>query len=156
MKKMELNNISVIVRNLEEATKFWMIMLGLEPPKKGHYYYSDSGVSTIDEPGHKIKYGFLHLAEDTYLELVEPIKGPRVKVLKEKGEGAIYMLGLRVDNIEKWYDEMIKKGITPVDSVGSPLTDKKYLATPSGSKIFFLPQDKTSGLLIEFIERASR
>ncbi len=37
------------------------------------------------------------MPNDCWLELVEPVEGTRVKLLQEKGEGAAYMLGFRVD-----------------------------------------------------------
>ena len=141
--------VIVPVRNLEKATKVYSNLLGIGPPPEPHPY---SKQLTMDKPGFKLRIQLLKMPNDCWLELVEPVEGPRVELLQNNGEGAVYMLGFRVDNIEKAYDELKSIGITPVDSMNVPMIDKKYDMGLCGEKAFNLPPEKTGGTRIEVVE----
>lgn len=152
--KAKLNLICCIVADMEKHKKFWMDLFDLKPPKTGPY----SKVTVVDEPLNKNNYMMLQLSDegesDYHFELVEPKEGPLLRTLKEQGEGLIYLLSFKVDDIEAAYDELKQKGLTPVDWFGSPLVDKKYCVVPTGSKFFFLTPEQTHGTFIEFCQRA--
>lgn len=147
--KIALNHISIVVKDLDQATKMYADLLGCKPPAPPHPY---STQLIMDEPGIKQKIQLLEMQNNSYIELVQPIKGPRLKTLEENGEGAVYQIGFRVDDIEKTYDELRTKGITPVTRNG-PLTDRKYGFGLRGEKLFFIPPARGIGPSYEFVQR---
>jgi catechol 2,3-dioxygenase-like lactoylglutathione lyase family enzyme len=144
-----LNHVTVVVKDLDQATKLYSDLLGIAPPAPPHPY---GRPLAIQEPGFKTKIRLLEMPNNCFLELVEPVEGPQGKLLQEKGEGAVWMLGFRVDDIEKAYDELRAMGITPADRHG-PITDKKYRFGLCGEKLFTIPPEKTGGIRIELVER---
>jgi len=149
--KCKLSLVCVLVKDLEKSMKYYSKLLGFKQPKHGPY----SNIIKIDEPGLKFKYAFLQsgFLDDCYLEPGEPIEGPQVDLLKKYGEGYIWEVSFRVEDIEETYDELVKMGIQPLDMAGNPLTKDKILAVPTGTKCIYIPK-KVAGFPIEFIERA--
>lgn len=145
--KLKIHHIGIVTKNVEEVIKYYSEVFGLEKPDS-----SLDKIQKVDLPGYKLKYGFVS-AGNALVEFLEPIEGPWVKRLKERGEGSMWELCFEVDDIEEFYDEMMKKGINPVDRFDQPLVDKKYISAPgSGAKFFYLDRSKTYGTWIEILE----
>ena len=145
--RIDVNHFTILVRNLEKALTLYSDLLGFERPKTGR----NSKIIEVDEPGgFKLRYASLQMNE-YLIKFAEPIEGPRVKLLEERGEG-LYLIAFRVDNIEEFYNEMKKRGITPTDRYGNPLIDKKYYTSPTGAKILYLPPEEACGTHIEVFE----
>jgi catechol 2,3-dioxygenase-like lactoylglutathione lyase family enzyme len=143
-----MDSMVILVKNLDQATTLYSDLLGCGPPKSGPF----SKHHAIDRPGLRSKLRMIEMPNNWYIELQEPAEGPKARYLEKNGEGAIYSISLLVDDIEKAYDEMKKRGITPVDMEG-PLLDKKYFLGLCGEKLFMLPPDRTGGTRIELVER---
>ena len=145
--KAKLDHIGIVVEKLDnELIKFYREVLGCEQPKYFH-------VSNTDE---EINYVYLPLPKgDNYVELLAPVRGPSLDFLKKKGPGTMFELCVEVDNMEEFYDETKKKGMTLCDSNGKPLpASKKWCSIPGDdNKYAYLPVDKTFGTTIEILER---
>jgi catechol 2,3-dioxygenase-like lactoylglutathione lyase family enzyme len=147
--ELRFHHIAIGVKNLSLAIRFYTDVLGYRFAKEGLY----SKIYESHQPGNRLRYVLLSMpsAEDAWTELMEPMEGPTLSFMKEKGEGIIQHLTFRTKDIEETYDEFIRKGLTPVDEFGSTLTTKFRLAA-SGSRYFELPKEKTHGTSIQIIE----
>jgi len=147
--KAKLDHIGILVEKLDEKIiEFYRDALGCERPK----YFQ---VSNTDE---EINYVYLPFSKgENYVELLAPVRGPSLECLKKKGPGTMFELCVEVDNIEEFYDEMKKRGMTLVDSMGKPLPpEKKWCMIPGDdNKYAYLPVDKTFGTTIEILERCT-
>jgi len=147
--KAKLDHVGIIVERLDkELIGFYREILGCEEP---HYFR----VSNEDE---EMNYVYLPLPRgDNYVELLAPVRGPSLDFLKKKGPGTMFELCVEVDNIEEFYDEMKKKGITLCDPKGRPLTtEKKWCMIPGdNNKYAYIPEDKAFGTTIEILERCT-
>jgi catechol 2,3-dioxygenase-like lactoylglutathione lyase family enzyme len=145
--KTKLDHVGIVVERLDKnIIDFYREVLGCEEPK----YFR------VDNPDEEIDYVYLPFARgDSYVELLAPVRGPSLDFLKEKGSGAMFELCVEVDNIEEFYDEMKKRGITLCDPKGRPLPpEKKWCSIPGDdNKYAYLPVDKTFGTIIEILER---
>ena len=147
--KTKIDHIGIVVENLDkEIIEFYQEVLGCEKPKYFH-------VKNEDE---EINYVYLPLPKgDNYIELLAPVRGPSLDYLKEKGPGTMFELCVEVENMEEFYDEMKKRGITLCDPKGRPLPpEKKWCSIPGDdNKYAYLPVDKTYGTTIELLERCT-
>lgn len=142
--KMKYGHIDIVVRNLDEAEDYFAKVLEWEPAKE---------TLVFDEPGFKVRYRRMLTGDGNKVILVEPKEGPLVKIIKDHGEGTIFRLAFTVGDIEKSYDELKEKGVTPLDLFESPLVGKKYHYVPRAGKLLLLPR-KLKNLSIELIEQA--
>ena len=144
----KIDHIGIVVKDLKKSMNFYSEVFGWKQPDTGPY----SKVQEIDRPGDKFRYVLLQ-GGGPYIELFEPKEGPWSERLNERGDGSIWQICVSVDNIEKFYDVMKERGITPVDGLNNPLTGRKYIVTSSGAKIFYLPPTKTYGTWFEILQR---
>ncbi len=150
--KANVDHIGILVKDINKAIKFYGKLLGWKIPEEEPY---KGKIGFVDTPGHKYKYAMLKAPNNVYLELLEPVEGPWVKTLKEKGEGTFSEICVEVDDIEELADHFREMGITLLDAdIKTPIgKEKKYVVTPSGNKIFYVPLEKTMGTQWEFIQR---
>lgn len=124
-----INHIGIGVRDIEQATKLWTEVFGVEakPP-----------VTEVD-----MKIVMLPLG-DVLVELVAPIgdKGVMAKFLEKRGEG-IHHVCFEVDNIYSAIEELAAKGIEVVD---------KEPREGAEGKIAFLHPKSTYGVLTEIVQ----
>ena len=142
--KMKLDHVGIVVKDINKTLSFFQEVFGT----------AEERAFSVARPGYKIKYALTKI-EDNYIEFIEPEEGPWVGRLKERGEGSIWELCFEVNNIEEFYDKLVKRNIMPVDRFDKPMTEK-YSTSPSGNKFFYLPRDKTYGIWIEILERTWR
>ncbi len=145
--KVKLDHVGIMVERLDEAIiKFYQDVLGCGPPKFFHVKNSDE----------EINYAYLPLPNgDNFVELLAPTRGPSLDFLKEKGPGAMFELCVEVDNIEDFYDQMKKRGLTLCDPMNRPLSpERKWCSIPGDDNRYaYMPVDKTFGTTIEILER---
>jgi len=149
--KAKLDHVGIVVSNLEKAMKFYSEMFGWKVPDEPPY----NKILEIDVPGERTRYALLKANENTYVELLQPIEGPWLRRLKERGEGAMWELCIEVEDMQKFLKEIEKRGVKPLDRFDQP-TDKKYELAPSGAKFLYLPPEKCFGTWIEILERPWR
>lgn len=147
--KVKLDHIGIMVEKLDDQIiKFYREVLGCEAEKHFHVTNSDE----------EMKYVYLPFPKgDNYVELLAPVRGPSLDFLKKKGPGTMFELCVEVDNIEEFYDENKKRGITLCDPMGRPLApEQKWCMIPGDdNKYAYLPGEKTFGTTIEILERCT-
>ncbi len=133
MKAKQIEHIGIAVRNLEEATKFYTEVLGLQ-------CYA---VEEVEDQ--KVKTAFFKLG-DTKIELLESTDedGPISKFIEKKGEG-IHHIAFAVENIGNALSEAKEKGIR--------LIDEEPRMGAEGLHIGFLHPKSTMGVLTELCEK---
>jgi len=147
--KAKLDHIGILVDRLDDKIiNFYRDTLGCERPKYFHARDADEEINYVYLPFPK---------GDNYVELLCPVRGPSLDFMKKKGSGTMFELCVEVDDIEEFYDEMKKKGITLCDPVGRPLPPDKRWCSIAGddNKYAYLPVDKTFGTTIEILERSN-
>jgi len=129
----KIDHIGIAVKSIEEASKFYKDVLGLEI----------TGVEVVEEQ--KVKTAFIPVG-DSEIELLESTSddGPIAKFIEKRGEG-IQHIALQVDDIEKTLEELKQKGIKLIDEI------PRYGA--GGAKIAFVHPKSTNGVLLELCQR---
>lgn len=129
----KIDHIGIAVKNIEEVSKFYKDVLGLEI----------TGIEVVEEQ--KVKTAFIPVG-DSEIELLESTSddSPIAKFIEKKGEG-IQHIALQVDNIEKTLEELKQKGVKLIDEV------PRYGA--GGAKIAFVHPKSTNGVLLELCQR---
>jgi len=123
-KVQKIRNVQIMVKNLEEAGKFFADLFGVE----------FTGPNEIKEADIR------HLASPIGLQLIAPLTpdGPVAKALERRGEG-LYMLRLTVPNLEE--------AIADMESHGVKLAGR----FPSSRAALFHPKD-LHGVMIEIMD----
>jgi len=154
MVKWKFDHIGITVKNLDDVLKFYSKTFEWQLPKGGVY----SKIHSVDLPDYKLKYAMLstNIRGPPYIEFFEPAKGPYLKRLEERGEGAIWHMCIEADNIDEFYDRVTEMGIIPVDRFDKPIKKEEILVAPTGNRLMYLPCEKTHGTWIEIIERMRR
>jgi len=127
-----VDHIGIAVRNLDEALRTYVAILGFEFK------------SRLVSEQQKVNVVFLS-AGNTEIELLEPTDtdGPVARFIEKRGEG-LHHLALVVDNIEECIEAIRKNGMV--------LIDKKPRVGAKGEKIAFIHPKSTKGVLIELCE----
>ncbi|KXG76884.1 4-hydroxyphenylpyruvate dioxygenase [Fervidicola ferrireducens] len=133
MKTLKIDHIGVAVKSIEEASKIYTELLGLEM----------HGIEEVQDQ--KVKVAFIPVGESEFelLEATDP-ESSIAKFIEKRGEG-IQHIALRVDDIEKALEELKQKGVK--------LIDEKPRYGAGGAKIAFIHPKSTNGVLIELCER---
>jgi methylmalonyl-CoA epimerase len=128
----KINHIAIAVNNIEEASKFYQNILGLNL----------SGVEVVATQ--KTRVGFLEIGESN-IELVQPSEpdSPVAKFLESKGQG-IHHICFEVDDVEAEVKAYLGKGAT--------LIDQKPRPGAHNSKVAFVHPKSSNGVLIELCE----
>jgi len=131
MKK--INHIGVAVKDLNEASRFYREILGLEI----------GGIEEIKEQ--KVKIAFIPLGESRIelLQSTDP-SGPIAKFIEKRGEG-VHHIALEVERIEETLQKLKERGVQ--------LIDEKPRIGVHGMKIAFLHPRDAKGVLIELCEK---
>ncbi|MFO7151773.1 MAG: methylmalonyl-CoA epimerase [Bacillota bacterium] len=133
MKILKIDHIGVAVKSIEEASKVYTELLGLQL----------QGIEKVQEQ--KVKVAFIPVGESEFelLEATDP-ESAVAKFIEKRGEG-IQHIALRVDDIEKALEELKQKGVR--------LIDEKPRYGAGGARIAFIHPKATNGILIELCER---
>lgn len=129
----ELDHIGIAVESLEEGFAFYRA-LGF------------TGMEIEEVPSEKVKVGFLHLANQANLELLEATSedSPVAKFIEKRGAG-IHHICLRVKGIEAVLERLKAQGIR--------LINETPKAGAHGCKVAFIHPSATGGVLIELSEK---
>ena len=145
-----VDRIAIIVRNAEEAARFFTEKLGLRRHP-----------DTIElDGGANPESGGIHVvfvdANGIWLALVQPVgPGPLNAYLDTHGDGVIAELIIEVPSIAGFYDRMAAHNIILVNTRGAPVdpVTKAHVLEPFRDKIAYFPAKVTGGLTIELVER---
>jgi len=124
MKVEKIRNVQILVKDLEEAGKFFADLFGIE----------------FTGPSERKEADIRSLSSPIGLQLIMPLTpdGPVAKALERRGEG-LYMLRLTVPNIDE--------AIADMESHGVKLAGR----FPSSKAALFHPKD-LYGVMIELME----
>jgi len=133
MKIKHIDHIGIAVKEIEQATRFYTEILGIQ-------------LQNIEEvTDQKVKVGFFPIT-DSEIELLESTApdGPVAKYIENKGEG-IQHIAFRVENLAETLQELKAKGVR--------LIDEAPRKGAGGAKIAFIHPKETNGVLVELCER---
>ncbi|MCD8553743.1 methylmalonyl-CoA epimerase [Seleniivibrio sp.] len=124
----KIDHIGIAVRNLDEATKFYITM-GIKP-----YHYEEV-------ESQKVKVAFVKVGESN-IELLEPTspESPIAKFLEKKGEG-IHHVAYSVANITTALKKLKEDGAT--------LINEEPMDGAHGKKVAFVHPKSVNGVLTE-------
>ncbi len=126
-----IDHLGVAVKDVEESTKFYRDVLGLETGELIEH--------------HGMRMVFIKIGESNF-ELIEDGNPDSViaKYIENKGEG-IHHVSLIVDDIEAELKAVKEKGVT--------LIDEKARIGAEGFPVAFLHPKSTNGVLVEFCQK---
>jgi methylmalonyl-CoA/ethylmalonyl-CoA epimerase len=130
-KMKKVNHVAIVVADIDEATKFWRDILGIQ-------------VDHVEEvPSQKSKVAFLPVG-DTEVELVQPTSDDTgaAKFLAERG-GGMHHLCFEVDDCAATMAELKEKGVRLLSEEPNVLP---------GRKMAFVHPKSTGGVLVELYE----
>jgi len=133
MKIKHIDHVGIAVKEIKQAGKFYMDILGLK-------------TEDIEKVGdQKVRVAFIPIT-DSEIELLEPTDpdGPIAKYINSRGEG-IQHIAFRVENLEEALEELKAKGVR--------LIDQKPRPGAGGAMIAFIHPKETNGVLVELCER---
>lgn len=127
----KVHHVGVVVRDMEQAMRFWRDTLGLHVHKQ----------ETIEEQG--VKAALLTLG-DSEIELLEPVVTDNgvARYLESKGEG-LHHICFEVDDVERDLDALKQKQVELIDQ-----TTRIGLA----GRICFLHPKAMAGALVELCQ----
>ena len=120
-----VDHVVIAVRDLEAAIQQFEMLYGMECSERG-------------EPGSAgLMYAFFRF-DDTYIELISPIsnEGPVAKRLSQSGDG-LYLIAMRVDNIEETVEELRTMGVRLLGDPGpgKPVTEQVLIHPASAGGV---------------------
>lgn len=146
----KVDRIALIVRDVEKTASFYTKILGLRRNPESVIL---NGKTNKQSGG--IRAVFID-ANGVWLALVQPVgPGPLNAYLDRYGDGTIAELIIEVPRIADFYDLMVSRNMTLVDTRGEPVDPKvkAHILQPYGDKIAYFPSEATGGLTIEIVER---
>lgn len=128
------DHVAIVVRDTEEALRFWRATLGLEVLFTAR---GQGGTALLTN----LALGHAHL------QLVEPLTEdhPLLVWLGER-ESALHHLGLAVDDVTEYRERAVAEGLVDAEA---PL-----IAATLGRRALFLDAARTGAVVIELIDRA--
>lgn len=131
----QLDHLGIAVRSLEEGFKFYKALGFTQMP-------------TEEVPTEMVRVGFLHLDNQSSIELLEATsdESPIKKFLDKRGPG-IHHVCLRVKGIDQVATRLVQSGIK--------LINEKPRPGAHGCRVVFVHPASTGGVLLELSEPAS-
>ena len=128
----KIDHISIAVKDLDQAIKFYKAVFGLEPNLVYESTYT------------KAKIAFIPIGE-TRIELIQPSNPESVvgKFLEKRGEG-IHHISFKVKDVDQ--------SLTEIESKGVQLIDKKSRQVRENERVAFLHPKSTNGVLFELVQ----
>ncbi|MEM0173639.1 MAG: methylmalonyl-CoA epimerase [Sulfolobaceae archaeon] len=133
----EIDHIGIVVEDIKEAIKVYT--------KLGFNIIHEE---ILSERGIKVAFLSINRGNSTLIELIEPIDkndltNPVVRFLKNRGQG-LHHVAVRVSNIKKIIDELVKHGFEVID--------KEPRKGARGYLVSFIHPKSFFGVLIELVE----
>jgi methylmalonyl-CoA/ethylmalonyl-CoA epimerase len=127
-----IDHVGVAVKDLEEVSKLFHYVLGLET----------KDIQVIE--GERVKAGFITLGETTieFLESTDP-EGPIARFIERRGQG-IHHIAFTVKDV----DEVVRRA----KEAGLKLVYNHSRPGYKGTRIAFLHPKQLDGIMVEFVE----
>ena len=107
----------------------------------------------VQAAGYALRTAMLPIGNGTYLQLLEPLRGPGVAELAAGGEGTLFEVAFQVDSASSAAAAVRARGLRPTDFGGRPLDDG-FATAASGSRYLYLPPAEMAGVRVELIQPA--
>ena len=132
-----LLHIGIVVKNLEEAEKFYCDCLGFKVQE--HAVLEDRGM----------RVSIIPVSDTTFIELLEPLheKSNISKFIEKKGPG-MHHICFEVENIEESISSLQDKGISFID--------KKPSKGLHDLSVSFIHPKSSNGVLVELAEQSKK
>ena len=140
-----ISQVGVVVRNMEEAVKFYSSAFGVGPFTV--YEFVPDKFWHMEEPAYQKNVMGKAQWGDIELELIQPLEGKSIhkEFLDVHGEG-IQHLGFNVPNYDEMFNQFIKEGFKPM------LRAESFVPTYNGYlKACYFDTRKVGGILVEII-----
>jgi catechol 2,3-dioxygenase-like lactoylglutathione lyase family enzyme len=137
-----LHHVAILTADIEVAAGFYAQLFGIGKPE----------IIQVNKENMKFKSIMLPIGDQrTFLQIIQPIEGPLVKVFQERGEGAIAEIGYEVDDIEKSLAQLTEEGFKPLD-FGENEIEGSYITSKYGNRYCFLSTTKMHGTRTELVQ----
>lgn len=141
----QIHHVAILTRDIEKAIQHYVDLLGCEEKEP----------ATVEKPGLHWRTVLLPLGNGTTaLQLIEPLEGPGVDELARGGEGALFEIGFRCEDIEGFHSHLQQRDIPASDLREMPL-EEPHLVSKFGNKYFVVPREKSRGTRLECVEFSS-
>jgi len=138
----QIHHVAILTSDIDKAIEHYADLLGCERKEP----------ATVEKPGVHWRTVMLPLGDGTTaLQLIEPHEGPGVAELEKGGEGALFEIGFRCDDIEAFNGHLAARETSPGDLREEPL-DEPYLTSAFGNRYFIVPRDRSRGTRLEFVQ----
>ena len=138
-----LHHVAVLTADIDAAVAQYVALLGGQTPRQ----------VLVDRPGVKLKSAMLPLGKTgaTFLQIIQPIEGPGVEELQRGGEGALFEVGFKVEDIEDFNGTLRARGASPLDLAERPIT-QNFIPSKYGNRYSFVPRSITRGTRVEIVQ----
>lgn len=140
-----LHHVAILTHDIEKAVEYYCAFFNCSKAQVVHVQDAEQNVN--------LKTAMIPLGPtgETALQLIQPIEGVGYAELIQGGEGVIFEIGYRVDNLEQFNENMIAKGFKPANLAQRPIAGK-FIVSKFGNRYSFLPKEATRGTRSEFVE----
>src|SRR4051794_35780891 len=132
----QLHHACVLTGDVDRVATHLTRMFRLAPPPSPR---------VVSNEAMELRTVMVPIGNGTFLQLLEPHRGPGVSELAAGGEGVLFEVALEVDRAEDAARAVQALGITAEDLTGSPLPEG-YATAGSGNRFLYLPRASTSGV----------
>ena len=137
-----LHHVAILTADIEAAIDHYVDLIDCERKEP----------ATVEKPGLHWRTVLLSIGDGrTALQLIEPHEGPGVEELQRGGEGALFEIGFRCENIEAFGDHLAQRDIPASDLLEKPLQER-YLTSTFGNKYYITPREKSRGTRLEIVQ----
>ena len=139
----DLHHVAVLTSRLEDVLEYYVRLFGSGEPQ----------IVNIDNEEMRFRSAMLPIGPRgaTFLQVMEPHRGPGVQELEKGGEGTVLEVAFQDDDIDRFHDHLVEIGGYAVDMAGTQLTEK-YITSKFGNRYFFVPPYLARGTRIEIVQ----
>lgn len=140
-----LHHVAILTYDIDNALTYYCDFFQCKTPQVVHVQDPEQNVN--------LKTAMLPIGPrgETALQIIQPIEGIGQAELIKGGEGTIFEIGYRVDNLEEFNEGMIAKGFRPANLAEKPIPEK-YIVSKFGNRYSLLPKEATRGTRSEFVQ----
>ena len=139
----QIHHVAILTADIDAAIRHYVDLLGCEAKEP----------ATVEKPGVHWRTVLLPVGTNggTALQLIEPHEGPGVDELARGGEGTLFEIGFRCEDIEAFHDHLEERGIDASDLREEPI-EEGYLESKYGNRYFIVPRSQSRGTRVEVVQ----
>ncbi len=137
-----LHHVAILTSDIDQAIRHYVDLLGC----------TEKEPATVEKPGVRWRTVLLPIGDgDTCIQLIEPHEGPGVEELQRGGEGTLFEIGFRCEDIDGFHDHLVDRDIQPGDLREQALSERS-LTSKFGNRYFIVPREKSRGTRLEVVQ----